>query len=89
MKVSIANLRKLGGRWSAHREGFSSYSYEGLVDGHLIKVYSRAHLAPQYDGDDDSFEVRWHVLVDGKEYWCIGSFDPVGGIQKWLERNGK
>jgi hypothetical protein len=69
----IRRLRKLvGGEWRAERYKFGSLRYHGTVDGHSIVLEARSHLAPRYDGDDETAVVRWHATRDGEP------FEPFG-----------
>lgn len=75
-KFGIKVLRGLGGTWQAHRNGMSSYSYTGEMDGHSYRIYACSHLAAQFDGDDDSSVVLWHMERDGKA-WGVPTSDPT------------
>ena len=79
--VSIMRFRKLGGTWTAERNGWV-WVYRGVLDGHTYTVRSYAHAAPQYDGDDDSFVTLWHTERDGKP-WGFPTTDPVVMIAEW------
>lgn len=62
----IKDLRKLGGEWKAIQEGFGRYRYEGNYCGDDWEIRSFAHMANLYEGDDENFVVKWHVLVNGQ-----------------------
>ena len=72
----IRELRKLGGRWVAERQGFGVYIYRGEWLGSAWEIRSYAHLSPGYDGDDESYAVRWHITKDGVP-WGFQCNDPA------------
>lgn len=64
----IKDLRALGGTWTCERIGFGYYRYTGTeLCPYRIEIQSYAHLAPTYDGDDDTFRSYWHLKLDSKE----------------------
>lgn len=83
VKINIKSLRQLGGTWRAIQCGFGNYWYEGIIGNDTFEVKSYAHLAPRYDGDDDSFVIKWHTYKNGKEI-SVG-FDPISVIHKELK----
>lgn len=62
----IRDLRELGGVWTSERIGFGYFRYLGQVRGHDYTLQSYAHMAPRFDGDDESFVSRWHITRDGE-----------------------
>ena len=66
MRFSVRDLRRIGGTWRAIQVNFGTYWYEGEMVGSKWRVQSAAHMAPRYDGDDDTFVVRWHIYRDDK-----------------------
>lgn len=79
--VTLRAFRKLGGTWTAHRTGMGSWYYTGELDGHTYEVRGFAHLAPRFDGDDDSFELLWHTTRDGQP-WGFATRYPVEQIER-------
>lgn len=79
----IAALRSLGGRWSARRQGFGSWAYEGSLDGCRYDILRYAHYAPRFDGDDDSFVCLWHVKRDGEPFG-VPTRDPAFMLRELL-----
>ena len=76
----IKRLRALGGTWVAERTGsFGNWRYSGSYGGAAWDVRSYAHLAPRYDGDDETFVVRWHIERNGVP-WGYPTSDPVTAI---------
>lgn len=72
----IKRLRALGGDWTAERIGFGYYRYRGTWLGSSWELQSYAHLAPQFDGDDETFESMFHIYRDGTLFEHPTS-DPV------------
>lgn len=64
----IKDLRAIGGNWKAERLGFGYYRYVGTeVCPYRVEIQSYAHLAPTFDGDDDTFRSYWHLKLDSRE----------------------
>lgn len=79
----IRKLRELGGVWTAERRGWG-WRYHGVLDGVHYDLDSCAHLAPRFDGDDDSFVVLWHIEANGKAV-MFPSREPVGLVRMHAE----
>jgi len=77
----IKELRELGGEWKAERQNFGTYVYEGSWNGSKYEIRSYAHLAPQYEGDDETFSVYWHITKDGESFG-YPTKDPVAFLRE-------
>lgn len=63
--------------WNAELVSFGVYEYSCEYKNHKILLKSFAHLSPKFDGDDESYEVRWHLYVDNNFYGYIHSYKKI------------
>lgn len=82
--VSIKDLRKLGGEWTAERLGFGYYAYHGKYCGSVWKLQSYSHVGFDVGGREYYYS-RWHLTRDGM---TTTSSDPVMEI-KMLAKPGR
>lgn len=80
----ISDLRKLGGKWKARLVSFGTHAYYGTLNGDEYEVRSYAHMAPQYDGDDETFQTLWHVTRNGEPFGHP-SGDPAFMLKEMID----
>lgn len=63
--VSIKDLRRIPNTsWKAAQTNFGTWAYNGTFKGKQLELISYAYSASMFDGDDDTFDIRWVLYVD-------------------------